>query len=122
MKNKLIISVIFTIFFSVSSCLVAQNKTNANDDIKNLIEKKREFNEKYGYGYRIQVYYGNETKARTILKRFKIAFPDVFTKLNYDQPYWKTQVGNYKTRLEADKALIKFSEKFTGLIVVPLGK
>jgi hypothetical protein len=37
--------------------------------------------------------------------------------LSYESPEWKVRVGNYKTRLEADRALLKFKEKFTGAIV-----
>jgi hypothetical protein len=40
----------------------------------------------------------------------------------YNSPEWKVQVGNYKTKLEADKDLIKFQKKITGIIVVPMGK
>ena len=87
-----------------------------------MIEKKREFNKTYGFGYRIQIYYGDETKARTLQQRFKATYPSVFTKLEYDRPYWKVKVGNYKTKLEADRSAMVFSEKFSGLIVVPLGK
>lgn len=120
----------FKLFFSLALCFFlgnlfdsnAQNSTNASKEVKELILKKRDFNKKYGYGYRIQIYYGEETKARTLQNKFKVNFPEVATFLNYEQPYWKVQVGNYKTTLEADKALLKFSEKFSGLIIIPLGK
>tara|TARA_R110002074_G_scaffold133793_3_gene277556 strand:+ start:84 stop:452 length:369 start_codon:yes stop_codon:yes gene_type:complete len=113
--------ILFAILLGTSS-LYSQNKTNTSNEVKNLIDKKRSFNKQYGYGYRVQIYYGEETKARSIENKFKINFPNVYTKLDYDQPYWKVQVGNYKTKLEADKAVINFSEKFSGLIVIPLGK
>ena len=100
----------------------AQNNTKTSPQIKSLIAKKRAFNESYGYGYRVQIYYGSETEAKTILKKFQLDFPEVYTKLDYDKPDWKVHVGNYKTKLEADKALLTFSEEFSGLIVVPLGK
>lgn len=122
MKNK----VFFIVFFFIATTYIvdvkAQNKTNSSKEIKELIAKKRAFNDKYGYGYTIQIYYGNETKARSLRSKFRIDFPKVSTNLNYEQPYWKVQVGNYKTRLEADKAALQFSEKFSGLIVIPLGK
>tara|TARA_R110001606_G_scaffold343398_2_gene491988 strand:- start:417 stop:785 length:369 start_codon:yes stop_codon:yes gene_type:complete len=122
MKQKTFLSfILFTILLGINS-LYSQNKTNTSNEVKNLIDKKRSFNKQYGYGYRVQVYYGDETKARSIESKFKINFPNVYTKLDYDQPYWKVQVGNYKTKLEADKAVINFSEKFSGLIVIPLGK
>lgn len=122
MKNKLFYFGIFLLFFTGFSNLTAQNKTNSSSEIKNLIAKKRAFNKKYGYGFRIQIYYGDETKARSLQSKFKVTFPEEITYLNYEQPYWKVQVGNYKTKLEADKDVLKFSEKFSGLIVIPLGK
>lgn len=100
----------------------AQNSTNVSPQIKNLIAKKRTFNKDIGYGYRIQIFYGEETNARNSQNRFSSTYPDVYTKLTYDQPYWKVQVGNYKTKLEADKALMNFSNQFSGLIVISLGK
>ncbi|MFY9241522.1 MAG: SPOR domain-containing protein [Polaribacter sp.] len=122
MKNKFF--TVFLILFLTGGLytLNAQNKTNSSQEVKNLIAKKRAFNKEYGYGYRIQIYYGDETKARSLQSKFRINFPNVYTKLDYDQPNWKVQVGNYKTKLEADKAAINFSEKFSGLIVIPLGK
>lgn len=122
MKNKVFLIVFFFIATTYIVDVKAQNKTNSSKEIKELIAKKRAFNHKYGYGYTIQIYYGNETKARSLRSKFRIDFPKVSTNLNYEQPYWKVQVGNYKTRLEADKAALQFSEKFSGLIVIPLGK
>lgn len=122
MKNKVFLIVFFFIATTYIVDVKAQNKTNSSKEIKELIAKKRAFNDKYGYGYTIQIYYGNETKARSLRSKFRIDFPKVSTNLNYEQPYWKVQVGNYKTRLEADKAALKFSEKFSGLIVILLGK
>jgi hypothetical protein len=100
----------------------SQNTTNSSDSIKELIAKKRAFNKKFGYGYTIQIYYGNETEARSAENKFRVNFSGVSTKLDYKQPYWKVLVGSYKTKLEADRALMKYSKKFSGLIVIPLGK
>lgn len=122
MKNNLFLSAFFLLLVLSSSTLSAQNKTNSNPEITRLIAKKRSFNKTYGYGYIIQIYYGNETKARSLRNKFKLEFPEVYTELGYDKPDWKVLVGKYKTKLEADKAVIRFSEKFAGLIVIPLGK
>ena len=122
MKNKLLFCTFFYIFLMMTPIISAQNETNSSPQIKRLISKKRAFNKSYGYGYIIQIYYGNETKARSLRNKFSLTFPDVYTKLDYNKPDWKVLVGNYKTKLEADKAVLSFSEKFSGLIVIPLGK
>ena len=100
--------------------VTAQNNTNMSPQIKTLIAKKRAFNKDIGFGYRVQIFYGEESNAKNAQAKFSSTYSDVFTKLTYDQPYWKVQVGNYKTKLEADKALLNFSEKFSGLIVISL--
>lgn len=122
MKSTLFFSLFLVVFFIGNNSLSAQIKKNISKDVQSLISKKRSFNKEFGYGYRIQIYYGDETNARSLQKKFQINFPGIYTKLTYQQPNWKVQVGNYKTKLEAEKALITFSEKFSGLIVIPLGK
>lgn len=122
MKNLKFFGICLALLFLSTSSVIAQNKTNSSAQIKRLISKKRAFNNSYGYGYRIQIYYGNETKARSIQSKFRLEFPDVYTKLDYEKPDWKVKVGNYKTKLEADKAILRFSEKFGDLIAIPLGK
>ena len=106
------------IFFSTSMAINAQ--TNMDSNVVSLIEKKRAYNKKRGYGFRIQLFYGTETKARTELKAFSMAYPEIKTHIDYSNPpYWKSLVGDYKTRLEADKILNTIKTKFPAAIVVP---
>jgi len=122
MKVQLFFLSFLLLFFMGSLEVAAQNQPNDNERIKELIAKKRDYNKRYGFGYRIQLYNGNERRAKSIRGRFRYLFPKVSSKLKYDSPEWKIQVGNYKTRLEADKAIMAFSKKFSGIIVVPMGK
>ena len=122
MRNYFKIVLIFCFFLAFSFNSFSQNETNESKKIKNLITKKRAFNKKYGFGYRIQLYNGNEQQARKLHERFRIEFPGNSIKLVYRAPEWKVQVGNYKTKLEADRDLIKFREEFSGIIVIPMGK
>ena len=122
MKSKSIALLFLIVLLTTSYSAFSQNKTNKSAEIKSIISKKRSFNNAYGFGYRIQLYNGNEQKARKFKALFGVEFPGNFSKLVYNAPEWKVQVGNYKTKLEADKDLIKFQEKFSGIIVVPMGK
>lgn len=122
MKYKSFYSFLIVFLFIGAFSFSAQNNTNSSNQIKNLIAKKRAFNKEYGFGYRVQIFYGGETNARKSLNKFKVNFPGIYTKLLYKAPEWKVQVGNYKNKLEADKAIMLFSEKFEGVIAIPLGK
>ncbi|MEE9406636.1 MAG: SPOR domain-containing protein [Polaribacter sp.] len=122
MKNKLLLVTFLASSFYGIQTFSAQNSTNSSKQVKDLITKKRAYNKEIGFGYKIQIYYGNETKARSLRNKFRFQFPGVYNSLEYNQPYWKVQVGNYKTKLDADKAVLKFKEKFSGIIVIPMGK
>ncbi|MEX6627001.1 SPOR domain-containing protein [Tenacibaculum pacificus] len=118
-KRGIILTLTLSLTIGVFSTK-AQEKHNKNKDIASLIVKKREYNKRNGTGYRIQLYNGLETKAKSLRNRFQIEYPGVYTKITYDQPDWKAQVGDYRTKLQADKALNKIREKFNGSIVIPL--
>ena len=120
-KSKFIMCV-FLVVFLTTNFTYSQSKKSDNTLIKELISKKRSFNKEYSYGFRIQLYNGLETVARKTMKKFKIDFPEIKTYLVYRQPEWKIQVGFYKTKLEADRALLDLKRKYGSAIVIPLGK
>ncbi|WP_299106487.1 SPOR domain-containing protein [uncultured Tenacibaculum sp.] len=118
-KSQLITSILIVLVLGIYSGN-AQSKLTNDKSINSLIEKKREFNKRNKIGYRIQLYNGLERTAKSIRGRFRVEYPNISTKLSYESPEWKIQVGNYKTRLDADRALNKIREKFSGAIVVRL--
>ena len=122
MKKTVIISCLFFVGFLTSQTIYSQSKKSDSTLINELISKKRSFNKEFGYGFRIQLYNGFETEAKKTETKFKINFPEIKTYLLYRQPEWKIQVGFYKTKLEADRALLDLKRKYRSAIVIPLGK
>ena len=122
MKKTVIISCLFFVSFLTSQTIYSQSKKSDSTLINELISKKRSFNKEFGYGFRIQLYNGFETEAKKTETKFKINFPEIKTYLLYRQPEWKIQVGFYKTKLEADRALLDLKRKYGSAIVIPLGK
>ena len=122
MKKTVIISCLFFVWFLTSQTIYSQSIKSHSTLINELISKKKSFNKEFGYGFRIQLYNGFETEAKKTEAKFKIDFPEIKTYLLYRQPEWKIQVGFYKTKLEADRALLDFKRKYRSAIVIPLGK
>ena len=122
MKKTVIISCLFFVGFLTSQTIYSQSMKSDSMLINELISKKRSFNKEFGYGFRIQLYNGLETEAKKTETKFKIDFPEIKTYLLYRQPEWKIQVGFYKTKLEADRALLNLKRKYGSAIVIPLGK
>lgn len=96
-------------------------KVESNQSIKRLIAQKRAYNKnkKYIKGYKVQLFYGSEEGALKVREDFMSVYSDVRSELKFHSPYWKVWVGSYKTRLEADRALVEIKEGFPSAIVVP---
>ncbi len=115
MNIKRIIFSSLVLFFTFLATVSSQESKKINE----VLEQKRVYNKQNptGIGYRIQLYNGNETTAYKIKNEFQVEFQLKATLL-YESPEWKVRVGNFKTRLEADRALLEISKKFSSAVVL----
>ena len=118
--NKLSLRAIVLVFFAVFLSITYSYSQSENEKINSLIEQKKAFNKtnKNIIVFKIQIFNGNETQAYAIKRDFEADFPEYRTKIIYKTPEWKTHVGNFRTRLEADRALNIIKEKYAGAIVL----
>lgn len=116
LSKKVLLSAFMIVFLSLN---YSYAQTEA-EKIDKLIEQKRSFNKKNKNigGFKIQLFNGNETQANKIKREFDVLFPEYSTNIRYKSPEWKTQVGPFKTRLEADRVLLIVKGKFLGAIVL----
>lgn len=69
-------------------------------------------------GYRIQIFYGNERKeAYHIQDKFKSLYPEYNTYISYTQPNYRVKVGDFRTRLEAQKMMVELRPIFPTLFI-----
>ncbi|MDD3722277.1 MAG: hypothetical protein PHW92_07305 [Lutibacter sp.] len=118
--NKLSLRAIVLVFFTIFLSITNSYSQSENEKINSLIEQKRAFNKtnKNIIVFKIQIYNGNETQAYAIKRNFEADFPEYNAKVKYDSPEFKTRFGNFRTRLEADRALNIIKEKYAGAIVL----
>ncbi|MFI1744460.1 SPOR domain-containing protein [Thalassobellus sediminis] len=98
---------------------------NQDKKIETLLDLKKEINknENDSDRYKIQIYNGNRLGAQTAQKEFKESFKDWSSTDKYEEPNFKVWVGNFRTRLEADRALKRIKTKFpSAFIFKPLKK
>ena len=122
-------NLIFIVALLFISTLVAQTtdtviqegiiQIDSSPEIEKLVAKKIKYNttniiEKY----RIQLFYGSENGAIKIQSKFRTLFPNTATNLEFDSPNWKVKIGNYITRLKADKQLQKIILEFRDAIII----
>ena len=118
-------------FFLVTICLLFSNQVfsqnegkleiQSSEKIKNIIKKKEAYNKslKNINGFKIQLFNGSEQGAYKTREDFSTMFPDIEIKIQFFSPEWKVRVGNYKNRLDADRALFEIKQAFPSAIILP---
>lgn len=96
-------------------------KMNADARIITLQQKYVELNKlkQSSSGYRIQIHFGNDReKAKEIKTKFLQAFPDIPAYDSYQSPNFRVRVGDYRSKLEANKYLKQISSSFPSSFIV----
>ena len=71
-------------------------------------------------GWRVQLLFKAKQKEITQLKiDFIKLYPEIPTYLEYEAPYYRVLVGNFRTKLEAIKIKHQISKNFPGAYPVP---
>jgi len=92
--------------------------------IEGIISKHIEINQKAkGFpGYRVQVYFGSGSDAKSIANKVRSElnnqFPDMGSYLLYEAPYFKVRIGDFRNRNEAYKAFKLIQGNYPGAFIV----
>lgn len=112
------LSFIFSVLVSlISFGQNSQITIDADHRINSLMIQQTEINKQNDgvSGYRIQIKNTTTQKdANTLRARFSRDFPELKTDLVYNAPYYKIRIGDYLTKLEAQKDLIEIKKKYKG--------
>lgn len=99
--------------------------------IDSLISKRIELNKKRstttnpasstivsGMGYRVQVFYGSDRKeAFSEQARFRALYPKLRTYITYKEPNYYLRVGDFRTRLDAQRLQQELKANFPTLFI-----
>ena len=120
MNKALIFCIIlfFTMQFSVgqnSGVILFENPK-----IKDLVFLKKNLEKlnKLSDGYTIQLYYGEKSRANSVLKKYKNVYDSWPASIEYETPNYKVWVGNFSSRFEADRVLLKIKPHFPSAFIL----
>lgn len=86
--------------------------------IEKLMEIKTELNKnnRIGDRYVIQLFYGDNGEANEVIQKYRelYSYP---SQIAYEAPNYKVWIGNFRNRLEADRALLKIKESFPAAFI-----
>jgi len=99
-------------FSAISNAQNGSLTINENPEIPKLLELKKEINKSDKKRYKINIYSGSLSGAERAKTNFLESFSGWKTALEYETPNYKIYVGDFRTRLEADRALRRVKKKF----------
>lgn len=116
------------IFYSFSLCIsssyiAAQDRNiNIKQDPKfeQLLNEKRKANASNSVNeyYKIQIFSGNSETAKKKLKECKQDFQDLDGTIVFNTPNYKVWIGNFKTKIEAERHLIDVKKKYPNVFLI----
>ncbi|MDX1543439.1 MAG: SPOR domain-containing protein [Christiangramia sp.] len=106
-------------FFNMESrAQQASVNVQQSGKIEKLMEVKKELNRnnRIGDRYVIQLFYGDNGEANEVIQKYRnlYSYPSQIT---YEAPNYKVWVGNFRNRLEADRALLKIKDNFPAAFI-----
>ena len=115
-KNSAVLLLFSFFFTSLVYAQEGQVEVNQDDEIETLLRLKKEVN-KTKVNYRIQIFNGNRGDALKAREDFRKSFSDWSTFMRFETPNYKIWVGNFKTRLDADRALLRIKRQFKSAFI-----
>ena len=123
----------FTLFsFSLVALLSSQNifsqtkKSNIEQDekIEKLLLEKQKNNSAITINdkFKIQIFFGNIEESKKTLIAFKKDFSQTDGTIIFSNPSYKVWVGSFKSKIEAEKALLTIKKKYPSSVIIEPNK
>lgn len=105
-----------------STSAIAQSSPEVTQDsrLEILLDLKEELERenRLSSGYTVQLHNGDLERARKRKKEYEELEENWPAHIHYETPNYKLWVGNFNTRLDADRALLKLKEIFPSAFVL----
>jgi hypothetical protein len=125
--NPLNLLLFLSVFTITSNKIIAQNTTlNLDQDSKfeQLLNEKRKANANLSYNdrYKIQIFNGVSESAKKTLTEFRLEYKNLDGTIIFNTPNYKVWVGNFRTRMEAERNLIEMQKKYKTVFLIKPSK
>ena len=122
---KFVFAIVTLVFLSQKS-YSQEAKVSVSQDPKfeQLLNEKRKINSSITINdlYKIQIYNGDTETSKKTLMDFKRENKDMDATIVFSTPLYKVWVGNFKTRIEAEKNLNNLKQKYPNAFLIKPNK
>ncbi|MEZ4838423.1 SPOR domain-containing protein [Flavobacterium sp.] len=123
--KKFVYSLFLLVLLFINYELKAQSVTIEQDaKFEHLLNEKRKANASLTVNdrWKIQIFTGNNENSKKELISFKREYKDFDATIVFHTPVYKVWVGNYKTRIEAERNLKELKEKYPNAFLIKPNK
>ncbi|OXA96284.1 SPOR domain-containing protein [Flavobacterium hercynium] len=121
-------SVLLTLFIvTLANTINAQDQNltvNQDPKFEQLLNTKRKINTSISTNdtYKIQIFSGKSEEAKKTLNDFKREYTDIDGTIIFNTPNYKVWVGNFRTRIEAERNLADIKKRYTSVFLIKPSK
>jgi hypothetical protein len=118
--KTLITVILVCVFCQLSHSQALKTIINQDPKLEQLLNEKRKINSSITINdrYKIQIFNGDSENSKKALMDFKKENKDMDATIVFSTPLYKVWVGNFKTRIEAEKYLLGLKKKFPNAFLV----
>jgi hypothetical protein len=119
--TKFILVVFTTVLYSAKiEAQTAKMNPKIEEKLDYLISEKQKINTSLAFKerYKIQIFSGESEKAKKTVIQFKQDFKDIDATIIFNTPNYKVWVGNFKTRMEAERNFVEIKKKYKNTLLI----
>jgi hypothetical protein len=123
--KEVILGILLSLLFT-SFSFSQESKISISQDsrFEQLLNEKRKMNSSITISdrYKIQVFTGDSETSKKILTDFRRENKNIDGTIVFNTPIYKVWVGNFKTRIEAEKKLLELKKKYPNAFLIKPNK
>ncbi|MBV1924126.1 MAG: SPOR domain-containing protein [Flavobacteriaceae bacterium] len=118
--KSLLLGLLLLLFSNISLAQKATVTISEDAKVSKILSLKKEMEKenKLSDGYTIQLYYGEKNKANSTIRNYRNSYNTWAASIKYETPNYKVWVGNFSSRIDADRALIEIKDKFPSAFIL----
>lgn len=123
-KNLLKLALFILVFFKFNVVNSQVTIVNQDDKFEQILNEKRKLNSSITVNnrYKIQIFNGSSEESKKTLIQFKKENKNYDATIVFSTPLYKVWIGNFKTRIEAERNLNLLKKKYPNAILIKPNK
>jgi hypothetical protein len=116
-KNTALTALLALGFIVVGNAQSGSVSIDQDKKITQLLEIYKSVNSETNY-YTIQIGFGSYAAAENLKAQADVDFPGWYSKIIFDSPTYRVQVGRFQTKLEAERKFLEVRQKYPGSLLL----